>query len=552
MQNPQHIVPTLELVDKVPHRRLFEIDRDEVSIGRDRRSDIHLDRKEVSSTHARVFRRPDGFFLEDRGSYNHTYLDDRKLTAFAPTRLRDGSRIKICESLLIFHLEAVKIEEHDDDTTIMGVLADPSSVDPAAMTAGPEEVLKGVLEINRTLGGSIALNEALGKVLEAFFAIFPQAECGFILTSEPGGELIPRAIRRRNGDAEGLTLSHTVLDHVMNEGQGLLIRDAGADARFKDVPSLSGSRIRTVVCMPLLDHDARPIGIIQLDNRSFRAQFRPDDLDLLAAVSAPIGVAIANHRFLKAKAEREAAGEVLRAMLPRGRPGAREYTFWDLYEPAMVVGGDYYDYHPIAAAEAAGDAPCARWAIALGDVVGKGMPAALLVTNLCSEVRHHVRTEADPRRIVERLNRAFHDAENPGRFITFLLVVLDADSHALTVVNAGHMGPLIRRAGGELEVIGQAEAGLPLAVDHEHTYQAATTLLEPGDVVVLYTDGVDSAMNPRRKLFGLAAVKQTVAAAPGEVPRVGEALIDAVHAHAAGQDPFDDITIICFGRSALA
>ncbi|HEX8203747.1 MAG TPA: PP2C family protein-serine/threonine phosphatase, partial [Isosphaeraceae bacterium] len=214
---------------------------------------------------------------------------------------------------------------------------------------------------------------------------------------------------------------------------------------------------------------------------------------------------------------------------------------------AHLVGGDYFGYLPLARPDAPpGTAP--RWAVVLADVMGKGMPAALLMARLSAEVRVLLLTEPDPARAVERLNQELYDAELGERFITFLLVLLDGQDHRLTIVNAGHWAPLIRRAGGRVEVIGQEQSGMSLAVFDDQSYQAVATGIEPGDVVLLYTDGVNEAMNPRNEPFGSRRLHQALLAAPGPVPAVGQAVLRAVQAHTAGQDQSDDITLVCFGR----
>jgi len=165
MVEPQLVAPTLELISPVLPGRLFELNKDLVRIGRDPGSDIGLNRKDVSWLHAWIFRRPEGFFIEDRESRNGTFLDGTRLAAKAPSRLRDGARIKICDNLLIFRRQAVKLDDRDGGSTILGTLENLTSLDVVASVACPEDVLRAVLEINRNLGGTIELNEALGKTL---------------------------------------------------------------------------------------------------------------------------------------------------------------------------------------------------------------------------------------------------------------------------------------------------------------------------------------------------------------------------------------------------
>jgi serine phosphatase RsbU (regulator of sigma subunit) len=185
------------------------------------------------------------------------------------------------------------------------------------------------------------------------------------------------------------------------------------------------------------------------------------------------------------------------------------------------------------------------------------MAAALLMARLSSEVGLLLQTEPDPARVVARLNRSLCTSGANERFITFLLVVLDAGRHELTLVNAGHMPPLIRRSDGRIESIGDDRSGPPLGVMEDHVYEAVTTPVSPGDVAVLYTDGITDAGMTKEKCpagqtqegFGDERLRSALAAAPGEVGPTGEAVVDAVRRHAAGRPQFDDMTLICFGRT---
>jgi serine phosphatase RsbU (regulator of sigma subunit) len=409
-------------------------------------------------------------------------------------------------------------------------------------------VLHAVLEINRILGGTSDLNEVLGRALAELFSIFPQAECGFLLTRELDGKLNPRATRQREGSNTPPGLSRTVLNHVMTEGKALLISDAKTDPTFKGTDTLRGAGIRTAMCVPIPGRSGLPIGIVQIDSRSDLASFKTEDLELLAAVSIPIGVVVENHRLLRVSASLAAAAEVQAALLPQVRPSVPGYCFWEHYQPALEVGGDYYDYIPIEPPEATEADVWVRWAVAVGDVSGKGMPAALLMANLCSEVRHLVRSGAEAHIVAERVNRRVYDSGLASRFITFQLAMADASTHRLVVVDAGHTDLLIRRKNGGIESIGQAEAGMPLGVDRNATYEATTASIGVGDVVVLYTDGVTEAMNRNDEQFGVEGLKNALASAPAGAAKVGEAIIRAVRVHVGNRPQSDDIALVVFGR----
>jgi serine phosphatase RsbU (regulator of sigma subunit) len=290
---------------------------------------------------------------------------------------------------------------------------------------------------------------------------------------------------------------------------------------------------------------------MQIDTREGRGRFEQDDLDLLVAVACQISVAVQNaqmHKALVSQREMEQelrfAREVMQSLLPEQPADVPGYEFWAYYEPARHVGGDYYGCIPM---RRVGDT-ASRLAVAVGDVVGKGMPAALLTAKLSAEVRLSVRDHVEPAPVVRQLNHQFDSGGALDMFITFLLVVVDLDRHRLTIVNAGHPCPLIRRRDGRLEEIGKAKSGLPLGIAPEYPYETAETTLAPGETVILYTDGVTDAMNPANERFGETRFKQSILSASSGATSVGEAVVRAVQRHVLDRSQFDDITLVCLAR----
>jgi len=239
----------------------------------------------------------------------------------------------------------------------------------------------------------------------------------------------------------------------------------------------------------------------------------------------------------------------MQALLPERPASVKGYEFWDHYEPARHVGGDYYGFIPLFDPQDNRRGDARRWAIAVGDVVGKGLPAALLTARLSAEIRLFLQGETDPARVVTRLNLQLTENGVLDMYITFLLAMLDVSSHRLMIVNAGHPYPLIRRNDGRLEEFAPEASGLPLAIQGDWVYETTETTLEPGDVVILYTDGVTDALNPQNERFGDPMLRKLFLAAPAGPAAAGESLIQHVRNHVAGRTQFDDITMVAFGRA---
>jgi serine phosphatase RsbU (regulator of sigma subunit) len=547
------IVPLLQIVSGPLAGRIIKIDRDVMIIGRNPDCDLVLEPKSVSRRHAAIVHRSGEFVLKDIGSTRGTYLNGLRLTQ--PTVLKDGSIVQIGEIHLTFKAQAVEIHEGgDDQSTVFAAIDMTTPSDRLLPTVKPEAKLRAMNVISQAFGSTLVLGEILEKVLATLFEIFPSAERGFVLLKDQErGTLAPEAIHTRSGPCGDLRVSKSILQRVLQNGQAILSKDLPTE--FPNSDSVSDSQIRSLMCVPIQDQSHQPIGMIQIDTKDGRGRFDQEDLDLLVSVANQISVAVQNaqlHReALKQhdlEQELQFARQVMQALLPERPSSIPGYEFWDCYEPARHVGGDYYGFIPLREPHDTSGEPARRWAIAVGDVVGKGLPAALLTAKLSAEIRLFLQGQNDPARVVTRLNHQLCDNGVLDMYITFLLAMLDVTSHRLLVVNAGHPCPLIRRHDGRLEEYGKAQAGLPLAIQRDWMYETAETTLEPGDLVILYTDGVTDAFNPQNQRFGEAGLRDMLTQALAGPAAAGEMIVQQVRAHAAGRSQFDDITMVAFGR----
>jgi serine phosphatase RsbU (regulator of sigma subunit) len=186
--------------------------------------------------------------------------------------------------------------------------------------------------------------------------------------------------------------------------------------------------------------------------------------------------------------------------------------------------------------------------VVVADVSGKGIAASLLMARLSAETRYCLASEHSPEEAVNRLNRIFCDRSWEDRFVTFVLVVLDPGRHELTVVNAGHMAPLLRRGDGSIESLAEAESRLPLGVDYDVSYQTATIPITSGDCLVLYTDGITEAMNDRGELYGRPRLLDALRSEVDGVRALGLRILDDVKQFVGHCAQADDMCLTCFGR----
>lgn len=537
----------------------YEIGANEFVLGRLPECDIQLQSSMVSRKHARIVRDGDQYIFEDLGSGNGSFVNGKRIEGAVP--LKHDDRIKVGPILLRFEADnptaGTKPALGSTDAFNLDVTADDaSSTIMSSVTAGtfamldaqPQAKLKAVLEISRAMVGTHDIEKLLPTVLDSLFEIFPHADRGCILLKdEATGRMVPRAIKHRRGDSDdSVKISRTILQQVLENKQAILSADAASDSRFKASESISSLTIRSMMCVPLLGLSGDPLGVINIDTQNPLAQFKKDDLDLMVTVAGQAALSYESARLLasfvekqKQDAEMDIAARVQQALLPEHMPVIDGYEFFAAYEAANAVGGDYYDIVELRDG---------RIGLAFGDVAGKGVPASLVMSRLSSAVRNIIEYVSDAAEAVTRLNNHMCAKAVEGRFVTFVLVLLDPKKHKLQVVNAGHMSPLIRRATGEVVEFDDSTVGVPLGVIEDFTYQSIERKMEPQDTIVIYTDGVSEAMDPDSKLYTIERLHTFVHKSTLPPSELGPAIREDVKQHAAGRPQNDDITLMVFGR----
>ena len=245
---------------------------------------------------------------------------------------------------------------------------------------------------------------------------------------------------------------------------------------------------------------------------------------------------------LSLKGELEVAREIQLAMLPGGTYRAGDIQICGMTRPANTVGGDFYDVLPL---------PDGRVIVALGDVAGKGSPAALLMALLLAVLRTLVDEELDAPALVARLNVQICRHSPASRFITLFYAVYSPSTGTLTYVNAGQNPPLIRRRNGRYERLGGT--GVALGMFEQSVFGAVDTTLEPGETLVLYSDGITEAENPDGQPFEETGLELVIERHANEEPaEIGTRVLKAVEAHARASRFVDDLTILLLKRVAAA
>ena len=561
-------------------KRQFSIDKDEITIGRDEKNDLHIKDETVSRWHAKVTKKDGNYYIEDNKSRNGTLLNNQAV--LQPTQLPDQSEIQICDVTFIFsngdvssrksNLEQFTVaqglnndptsssinqssvmfdefeESGDVSASVMSRLDIPSHHARSDNHAKPEEKLRALTKITHALSESVERDEVLTKILDCLFQLFTEADRGFIVLKNDEGKLEPLGFKTRGAQTDEMVrISKTIVKTVMGNKHPIISSDAAIDDRFDMSQSIVDFRIRSIMCAPLINSKDEAIGVIQLDTLKQSIAFDNEDLETLVTVAMQASLAIQKSdlfldfkRAQSIRADLELAHELQQRFLPQSSPDTEEFEFFSFYRPMQQVGGDYYDFVPLENN---------RIAIIMADVVGHGIAAALYMAKISAESRFALATSKTAVEAVHKMNNSLSGL-NIDRFVTLALCVLDLDTNKMTVVNAGHMPPILQKsATGEITQLAMEESGLPLGIMEDYEYESIEVQIDPGDQIVLYTDGINEAMNADGDQLTTEAMIKEMASGQAKNPdAIGNLIRESVARHSGRHPAIDDMCLVCLGR----
>ncbi len=527
-------------------------------LGRRARCQLVLYDSGITREHAQIELVEDRYFIVDRESVNGTFVNDLRCVPCQRMPLTHHDRIRLGQLYEFSFLDLA-------DSSRIEEVVTPSA--ETLLEAQSAERLRGLLEIITSLSRTLDLDPMLPGLAEKLFGLFVQADrCFLIQADEPPrlagarGErprLHPRLVKTRSGKGEGTAhFSSSIVYQCLTLGQAQLHQDATEAAVFKEADSVEFLGIRSVMVAPLLQQDGRPFAVLQLDTLDPNKKFRKDDLALLTGVANQTAVALENvrlHREAICQAEFQArleydlemAREVQMSFLPRAMPEVPSYEFFAYYQPAHAVGGDYYGFIP---------RQDGQLLVVVGDVAGKGMPAALLVAKLSTEINTCAPLDLDLAGMVAHLNELLYPFTNPKhRFITLAALLLDPIGHRHGLVSAGHPSPMIYQPGTGtcLPILDYADSGHCLGNLDRSAYVAHPVTLEPGEILIVFSDGVTESFNSSIQPFRVAGMQAALAEhRPTTSRTVVETILRAVEQHTGGIPPHDDLTLLAVQRTA--
>jgi phosphoserine phosphatase RsbU/P len=549
MQKPAR----LKIVNRFGVMRSLPLGKPVFTIGRKAENDLQLLSDSVSRQHAEIVYEDDAYYLVDIGSKRGTFVNDQQIARCALQHL-DRVRIGGDEDQQIIFLDdtierASAIFDSSPRLTLTPQQAD-------RVTSANEELQKlaRFIEVNQAFKFSLTPDDVLCLIVDAAIEI-TQAERGFLMLRNLSGDLefkVARDDRRSWLEGADFAMSRSVVEESFKQNRSVIINDSREAASNIARESVRSLDLRSIACVPLrrfqmtenmdattvLKRDA--VGVLYVDSHVIGGTITETSIRLLESLAFEATKSLENVRLMHEEQEKKQIEQelgVARQVQVALSPTA--YKVPDYFEvaahniPSRYVGGDFYDFISLRDE---------RSAFALGDVSGKGVAAALLAAMAQGALQAQFTSNLPLAEVVTSLNKVLVQRSASNRFITLFCATLDPDGH-FTYINAGHNPPVLVRANGETETL-TTKSVLLGAFDFVE-YKPRQTRLAPGDVVVMYTDGVTEAVNADNEMFGDERLEKLVREGVHlGAEEIKQWIMDEVLNFTAGLPQGDDITMI--------
>jgi len=543
--------------------RRYKLSDGEYVIGRRSDCQIFVPDMRVSRQHARLWRDGELWTLEDLGSNNGTFINGNRLQS--ATQIRHDDEIMIANNRIRVEARDVTVEPPPEPSAVTIVDSAASSIirsrvdtdsgRMAMVSSGLisvadqrairliERKLDALTQILHATAASDTPEALLQKVVDALLDLFPQAEdVGVLVEDERSGELRVQCQKHRTSSLDpktddlkatyggDLRVPGTIIQHVVSDRRGVLLGEH-SDENDEGVGTRMGA--------PLIYHGAH-YGVVYVESK--QVGFRQEDVDLLQAIATQAGLAIhaarvASQLSRREKLERDlrVARQIQRSLLPANVPQVVGLDFAVHYEPAYQIGGDFYDFiwHDPS-----------HLGLAVGDVAGKAISAALYMARLTSELRSRAAIARTPARLLRRVNQEMAQLGDDGMFATLVYCIYDLENRSLVFTNAGHCVPLLRRGDRVFPLQAERAHTPPLGVTPELEAGEARVQLHSGDMLIMVSDGILEARDARGNEYGLSRLSRRIRTARGRTEDIIKAILADIDNHAVAQSQSDDMTIL--------
>jgi serine phosphatase RsbU (regulator of sigma subunit) len=516
--------------------RVVSIEDAVTTLGRRTECHVRLSGTDVSRDHAEIVRDGDRYMIHDKGSRFGTFVNGERVTG--DRELKHGDTVGLGqgnESQVIFQIDA----------------GSTSSRGPATSAVGDLRQVAALLEGLRALGSGRVLDEVLAMVIDSAIEV-ASAERGFIMLAGRDNRLefkMGRARGRLTLPGKSFETSRKIPEQVFDTGEARIV----ADLFDTDLASVHlgtvALGIRHVLCVPLVlvryveqveaDLDQKRIGVLYLDSRERGSILSPVTRSALETLAIEAAVAIENARLYREAAEKtkleqelKIAAEIQQALMPEGERRGGFFEATGTSVPCRAIGGDFFEYL---------DLPDGRLGFALGDVSGKGAPAALLTAMVQGMFTVQAAASSGPAEALAQINQALKRRSVGSRFVTMFYGIVGADG-ALNYCNAGHNPPVLVKKDCVMRL---ETGGMILGLFDFATYDEETVQLDQGDTLVVFSDGISEAQNVADDEYGDDRLISCLIANRGATPAsMREALLASVRTFTAGASQSDDMTLL--------
>ena len=409
------------------------------------------------------------------------------------------------------------------------------------------ERLQKALEINQLIAGELHLRPLLQQIMRTTKALMEAELCSLFLVDDERGDLVFYVNSGEEGaellESGRLPMGSGIAGWCAEHGKSVCLADVYADPRFNaEFDRQTGFRTRNMICAPLMVH-GRLIGVSQVINH-LDGEFGKPDEQLMEAIVQMVAIAIDNARTHERLVEQEVrqhdldmAKSIQSSFLPESAPAVPDYEVAFHVTSAYEVGGDFYD------AVRLGDG---RTAYLLGDISGKGVSAAMLMSSIMRDIHAELTTGGIAGEILGRFNTSLCRTARNGMFVSLILLILNPETGEIEMANAGHPSPVLMRQGGP-EPHGAA-SGPPAGIITDVRYECDVLSLAGGEMLLLYSDGIIEARNSMRRMVRERGLYEWLKQAPQAPRPCIDYLLDQIRQHIGQEQQADDITLLALYR----
>jgi serine phosphatase RsbU (regulator of sigma subunit) len=527
---------------------VWPLDRPRLTVGRSSRNELQLGDFTVSKEHAEIIVDGTHVLIRDLGSRNGTRVNGVDAREALP--LKPGDQVEIGHVALVASAERPQQPLALDERAVAGsshrIHIDQVLERRALSSASATSLVRLLSQAGQLLVLPRPLKDTCDQILEIVAQAVPASRYVVLIQEKKDAPPVQVAARIRAGATDKpLMLSRAILRAVLEENSSVLTADAAEDQRFKAQESIVAQAVHSAMAVPLFDNE-QVLGLIYVDRQDLTGPFGQEQLEVLTLLANMAAVKITNSRLLEAEQEArqlaqqlETAVTIQRNLLPPRPPELSGYQFDAYLESCYAVGGDLFDYYRM---------PDGRLLFMIGDVSGKGLGAALVMSSFLSAARVLYSSCANVAELATRLSGALHHNIDPHRFVTGVIACLDPATGRLDYVNAGHPAPCVITGTGlrELEA-----TGVPFGVLPDVPYEMATADIGAGALVAVFSDGIPEAQRgeeffDEERLRG--ALKE--ASRLPDLAAVRGSILARVDEFLGGAKRTDDLTLLLLRRAA--